>query len=205
MNISPNHSSGTFQSTRPSRASTSVPGFYTSLPQYFNPQGPRGPRLRFRVDSSIASTISIHKALAGLDLTIAHQEIGYLEFQSTRPSRASTRKHHFRSSKKCNFNPQGPRGPRRCPNWRPDTDKIFQSTRPSRASTLFSRRLTGLQGLFQSTRPSRASTKRFPFDSFCRIISIHKALAGLDPMSVAVVLMFVPISIHKALAGLDLN
>ena len=36
-------------------------------------------------------------------------------------------------------------------------------------------------------------------------ISIHKALASLDPMSVGVVLMFVPISIHKALASLDIT
>ncbi len=124
----------TFQSTRPSRASTfkkySDPNdsdisihkalagldiifsMYSLFCCYFNPQGPRGPRpggettvskysqfqstrpsraSTFLVSlSSCFGVISIHKALAGLDI-------------HTRPAHSIT----------CNFNPQGPRGPRR--------------------------------------------------------------------------------------------
>ena len=78
-----------FQSTRPSRASTHErPG-----------------------DCSNGS-ISIHKALAGLDTAGPDDAYEYWVFQSTRPSRASTRRKVGK--------------PRR---------KKFQSTRPSRAST----------------------------------------------------------------------
>ena len=100
-----------FQSTRPSRASTQVEAWMNTIPQNFNPQGPRGPRhwegcciiWRARFQStrpSRASTIdrqgaiailqiSIHKALAGLDPRIQLDKFI-----------------------KINFNPQGPRGPR---------------------------------------------------------------------------------------------
>ena len=82
-------------------------------------------------------------------------------FQSTRPSRAST----VLSAHNClfllYFNPQGPRGPRRGRGQhRPRTD-TFQSTRPSRAST------------FPIRIPDTHSQ-----------ISIHKALAGLDALSI---------------------
>ena len=56
-----------FQSTRPSRASTSRNGILASLRPYFNPQGPRGPRPK--------------EVLANVKASL---------FQSTRPSRAST-------------------------------------------------------------------------------------------------------------------
>ena len=80
--------------------------------QYFNPQGPRGPRplldgrllrsCRFQsTRPSRASTprrrytptvspISIHKALAGLDSPMQYIYKSTGQFQSTRPSRAST-------------------------------------------------------------------------------------------------------------------
>ena len=100
----------------------------------FNPQGPRGPRRAEPPDTagvqrfqstrpSRASTllveggdtcthISIHKALAGLD--IGWQAIGKTtrRFQSTRPSRASTLPFQPEWHMFHNFNPQGPRGPR---------------------------------------------------------------------------------------------
>ena len=101
------------------------------------------------------------------------------------------------------FNPQGPRGPRRC-----------TATRLS------------LGARFQSTRPSRASTRTCAAKNKDDDISIHKALAGLDPpdsSEVANITEFQStrpsrastqerfmieiqanfISIHKALAGLD--
>ena len=100
------------------------------------------------------------------------------------------------------FNPQGPHGPRQCCVALYSMRKIFQSTRPSRASTLPAAGQHGLiwyfnpQGphgprppvlspspifsLFQSTRPSRASTFDQYFLLVRKVISIHKALTGLD-------------------------
>ena len=123
--------------------------------------------------------ISIHKALASLDL--AHSLIYpvTLGFQSTRLSRASTTS---------------------------DTGLpaiiIFQSTRLSRASTRHSndKRTTTIISIhkalasldviclffsrllsqFQSTRLSRASTREIGPPEVFQIISIHKALASLD-------------------------
>ena len=104
-----------------------------------------------------ANFISIHKALAGLDspMQYIYKSTGQFQstrpsrastcgavffipifrFQSTRPSRASTSGNLLHFSILCNFNPQGPRGPRLCSRY---TDRLsirFQSTRPSRAST----------------------------------------------------------------------
>ena len=102
----------------------------------FNPQGPRGPR-PVQSDMRIpGGTISIHKALAGLDDSPAPPAAAISPFQSTRPSRASTCRQIFiriskllfqstrpsRASTQdvsayvydfADFNPQGPRGPRR--------------------------------------------------------------------------------------------
>ena len=78
-----------------------------------------------------------------------------------------------------NFNPQGPRGPRHGPYRNAWTIDGFQSTRPSRASTIVEN--AGLMGI---------------------VISIHKALAGLD-LARCKYQAQLDISIHKALAGLD--
>ena len=101
-----------FQSTRPSRASTG-----SSLSSLGRIAG-----------------ISIHKALAGLDVLLSFcpvlpegfqstrpsraSTLRYMEyfgtriFQSTRPSRASTTCREYDVGNGCDFNPQGPRGPR---------------------------------------------------------------------------------------------
>ena len=60
--------SAKFQSTRPSRASTNVLLFIFCIALNFNPQGPRGPRPNPIETSCSQSSISIHKALAGLDV-----------------------------------------------------------------------------------------------------------------------------------------
>ena len=44
-------------------------GQVQALKEHFNPQGPRGPRPHLK-SGWLASVISIHKALAGLDLTL---------------------------------------------------------------------------------------------------------------------------------------
>ena len=122
-----------FQSTRPSRAST-----HDLCKTYYY------------------TTISIHKALAGLDSCFMLVLSKSSKFQSTRPSRASTL-NSIRFPPFLDFNPQGPRGPRPHPGFLPSLDSSFQSTRPSRASTSLA------VSMEQSDR-----------------ISIHKALAGLD-------------------------
>ena len=58
-----------FQSTRPSRASTGIAVRILDVHKYFNPQGPRGPRRCSIKKFWIFFDISIHKALAGLDLS----------------------------------------------------------------------------------------------------------------------------------------
>ena len=108
-------------------------------------------------------SISIHKALAGLDsvqiVIYATKNI----FQSTRPSRASTHPRRVGGVIQLYFNPQGPRGPRRIdfvPLW---LAKIFQSTRPSRASTQ-PRRVDGMVMRYfnpQGPRGPRLHTLRF--------------------------------------------
>ena len=79
-----------FQSTRPSRASTNNGSSNRAGRRDFNPQGPRGPRQDIRLEALTMEGISIHKALAGLDVYLLNcsEDISY-------------------------FNPQGPRGPRR--------------------------------------------------------------------------------------------
>ena len=78
----------------------------------FNPQGPRGPRRGEDTLRWMRWSISIHKALAGLDETVSLWKLFLEQFQSTRPSRASTFFSRFDGGINRYFNPQGPRGPR---------------------------------------------------------------------------------------------
>ena len=100
--------------------------------------------------------ISIHKALAGLDVQRIRAITNALHFNPQGP-RGPRRGLLHRVRESDNFNPQGPRGPRRK---RRDEEDRYKK--------------------FQSTRPSRASTSSVFFVIACCIISIHKALAGLD-------------------------
>ena len=147
---------------------------------YFNPQGPRGPRLRAGGDRNVHIKISIHKALAGLDRVTKSNSraVTYFNPQGPRGPRRWTYTPNeliqgisihkalagldcsFNSSR-CSiddFNPQGPRGPRPC----------TVSRIPVTISISIHKALAGLdlqRGgwasdniIFQSTRPSRAST-----------------------------------------------
>ena len=149
-------SSKRFQSTRPSRASTRSCLAVTWPNAYFNPQVPRGPRLVVPSGMTIPALISIHKALAGLDVNgiTSHLHAPY-------------------------FNPQGPRGPRPlCISVSPRAGISIHKALAGLDA--FCSPLTDIWSLFQSTRPSRASTVQF-LSSLCQlVISIHKALAGLD-------------------------
>ncbi len=62
----------------------------------------------------------------------------------------------------------------------------FQSTRPSWASTQINGGKMMAATKFQSTRPSRASTVKVTSPNPSEIISIHKALAGLDALDYAI-------------------
>ena len=146
---------------------------------YFNPQGSREPRRFVQYDAvssnifqstrlSRASTrwchdwrkswcISIHKALASLDITYDIGQPTVSAFQSTRLSRASTEKAEHQTYETTDFNPQGSREPRR------GTVQLLFNT-----------------GEFQSTRLSRASTEQRRASQHFTCISIHKALASLD-------------------------
>ena len=102
-----------FQSTRPSRASTkkfaedfknwniSIHKALTGLDsrsrgsgrrsQYFNPQGPHGPRLPNGVCYGSGQGISIHKALTGLDWIISQAVFFFFFFLSPPPPGARPR------------------------------------------------------------------------------------------------------------------
>ena len=147
----------------------------------FNPQGPRGPRLVAHEVFAIIFDISIHKALAGLDMGCPPciKTVRYFNPQGPRGPRPY---HHTCAAGPGHFNPQGPRGPRRLKLLEDEECRKFQSTRPSRASTLIpqcfrkpsanfnpqgprgprpksGKFLTNVNA-FQSTRPSRASTAK---------------------------------------------
>ena len=122
----------------------------------FNPQGPRGPRHNAATIYQSKLSISIHKALAGLDSPRVNPPDCTMYFNPQGPR--GPRRLKLKDGKILgHFNPQGPRGPRRL-----------------QAISLLS------VWRFQSTRPSRASTNRNGYSEILLQISIHKALAGLD-------------------------
>ena len=100
------------------------------------------------------------------------------------------------------FNPQGTRGPR--PYWRLTANhiQIFQSTRPSRASTLGWFPFLVQILYFNPQGPRGPRRNCFSHSPYWFMISIHKALAGLDGTWTGI-RCGKRISIHKALAGLD--
>ena len=168
-----------FQSTRPSRASTSNTKITQKSQSISIHKALAGLDVMLGL-SYPHIVISIHKALAGLDYCLLKKSAlrSYFNPQGPRGPRPSI---FFFRSNFGDFNPQGPRGPRRAPGcfvYRTDYDfnpqgprgprpmnqnktiaaTEFQSTRPSRASTLFCPYQSTEAFAFQSTRPSRAST-----------------------------------------------
>ena len=124
-----------FQSTRPSRASTFSGCAVRKKMVDFNPQGPRGPRPQVTSVAAAAYTISIHKALAGLDQAVVlqlyahcgisiHKALAGLDITGGNPNdwhrydfnpqgpRGPRLDYRLHSKKVGDFNPQGPRGPR---------------------------------------------------------------------------------------------
>ena len=170
-----------FQSTRPSRASTTMCGMMIAIEVISIHKALTGLDKTLVIAASVLK-ISIHKALTGLDVMVAV---------------------HFNGVP--NFNPQGPHGPRReRPNLHGCSTGKFQSTRPSRASTAEAILPLSEFYSFQSTRPSRASTfTHSEIKALSGDISIHKALTGLDVITFQCPHNLTIISIHKALTGLD--
>ena len=79
-----------FQSTGSSRSPTDTMSYYPHNIVDFNPQAPRGARLKLRVLYFIHGGISIHRLLAEPD-TIFHRSLSFqFVFQSTGSSRSPT-------------------------------------------------------------------------------------------------------------------
>ncbi len=145
--------------------------------------------------------ISIHKALTGLDLNVLDWLTGwYISIHKALTGLDVTAIKSI--AKDANFNPQGPHGPRRKEAEREFEDILISIHKAltgldrynSHAITLIvyfnpqgphgPRLQTGKSyrhtPIFQSTRPSRASTKMPQLSMPNMLISIHKALTGLD-------------------------
>ena len=146
-------------------------------------------------------TISIHKALTGLDwhviLIRPYRHIS-IHKALTGLDPVSWMKNYTLNY----FNPQGPHGPRHWDYMKGIVFDPFQSTRPSRAST---NPLTAFHLLltFQSTRPSRASTYLHLYYFQCFRYFNPQGPHGPRRSSGCADTGSVRISIHKALTGLD--
>ena len=101
-----------FQSTRPSRASTITIYEFIKLFENFNPQGPHGPRPIISSALAAAASISIHKALTGLDRSLGILLPQPHNFNPQGPHGPRHRCQRF-VWYHSDFNPQGPHGPRR--------------------------------------------------------------------------------------------
>ena len=126
------------------------------------------------------------------------------KFQSTRPSRASTGGQTAGPPAPIHFNPQGPHGPRLTISTIRSGTRIFQSTRPSRAATGRQQPNVSWNWRFQSTRPSRASTVSSLLDDFLDAFQSTRPSRASTRLPVLRLSEFV-ISIHKALTGLDVH
>ena len=131
-----------------------MPGYH------FNPQGPRGPRRLLLPAGCAHLDISIHKALAGLD--VAESASNYDAWKiSIHKALAGLDIVPPVTGVLCPyFDPQGPRGPRLCPG-RFQLCRFIISIHKA------------LAGLDENLREGNGQPG----------ISIHKALAGLDHRS----------------------
>ncbi len=190
-----------FQSTRPVRGATHLPVLRgrrrhvsihapragrdpartgASRPQArFNPRAPCGARRRQVVQQVVVVEVSIHAPRAGRDVTANDEDVAHVAFQSTRPVRGATRRHH-----------------RQAPGGR------FQSTRPVRGAT-FHLREPRSTSEFQSTRPVRGATRpRSP--PGCRRRSFNpRAPCGARRLGDHHEALGVLVSIHAPRAGRD--
>ena len=153
-------------STRFSRTSTVIICLFIDFSDSFNLQGSCEPRRIVLPQKVVFNTVSIHKALASLDMLhpIGCVITGSFNPQGSREPRRlyQSFQHHGES-----FNPQGSREPRPAFRYSFLSCFRFQSTRLSRASTLI-QSLTMVSTGFQSTRLSRASTDRIISSWFIR-------------------------------------
>ena len=150
----------------------------------------------------ITGYISIHKALAGLDplsrivlcscVISIHKALAGLDRAET-PSRRGGG----------DFNPQGPRGPRRPAAG--EATAIFPISIHKALAGLDAAEEQAAQASRISIHKALAGLDHDPIEAirFIPGISIHKALAGLDAACAPGQARQTDISIHKALAGLD--
>ena len=168
---------------------------------YFNPQGSREPRRLVPSLQVCGPYISIHKALASLDVGLDAGDIDISRFQSTRLSRAST---------KTTFNPLYDITisiHKALANF-DDLKKLFlllSGISIHKALASLDRRVLNDDRSHRDFNPQGSrEPRRGTEGTVClgKTISIHKALASLDFKG----LRFdktAEISIHKALASLD--
>ena len=192
---------------------------------HFNPQGPRGPRLTVSLSlTSFTALISIHKALAGLDKGNRYQNVSFV-ISIHKALAGLDFKYRRCRAEYINFNPQGPRGPR--PMGRYSSHLLLRISIHKALAGLdekdcgFSNGYINFnpqgprgprQRRFDRSRPRVNFNPQGPrgprhlvfFLNWHNIlISIHKALAGLDYKLRHIRFHCEMISIHKALAGLD--
>ena len=167
-----------FQSTRPSRASTSICCCFLSTIAFQSTRPSRASTIR-PVIVKLCNGISIHKALTGLDSS----------------SRMRIRTCIY-------FNPQGPHGPRPS-NLAFSSCKSFISIHKALTGLDHGQDYPGAVPPYFNPQgphgPRHCQSLRIIEQSQ---ISIHKALTGLDFVCYAES-GFANISIHKALTGLD--
>ena len=168
---------------------------------YFNPQGSREPRRLVPSLQVCGPYISIHKALASLDVGLDAGDIDISRFQSTRLSRAST---------KTTFNPlyDITISIHKALANLDDLKKLFlllSGISIHKALASLDRRVLNDDRSHRDFNPQGSrEPRRGTEGTVClgKTISIHKALASLDFKG----LRFdktAEISIHKALASLD--
>ncbi|ENZ23990.1 hypothetical protein HMPREF1087_04472 [[Clostridium] clostridioforme 90A1] len=150
---------------------------------YFNPQGPRGPRLSSRAPHQGLKKFQSTRPSRASTLAAQSGNWSVWQFQSTRPSRASTTRIGKERTMRTDFNPQGPRGPRRVsknvtlfaycisihkalagldtafPGGR--WHRLYFNPQGPRGPRRCTATRLSLGARFQSTRPSRASTPGF--------------------------------------------
>ena len=194
---------------------------YTEI-KNFNPQGSREPRRLEHVTEVTLTAISIHKALASLDLQkpyrllwmiiSIHKALASLDFTAPHRAKCSQISIHkalasldvprvVNWSKVTDFNPQGSREPRQLFEWHVLLEEHFnpQGSREPRLFKPVNNTVSGIISIHKALASLDVIVLNFNLNSF---ISIHKALASLDD-SRNLSHLYVQISIHKALASLD--
>ena len=170
-----------FQSTRPIRGATRLPGDPQWAGSYFNPRAPYGARLSMKLVMLGIYLFQSTRPIRGATSLLRCLVVVTIRFQSTRPIRGATVVKHFLS-----------------------IFVLFQSTRPIRGATEV-RKQTVNGILFQSTRPIRGATVR-QFRQKCTFTNFNpRAPYGARHREAKKGEKWRSISIHAPHTGRDLS